>query len=120
MLGGGRRERRIVGEDQTGSLRAHVQVPADCVRSRAQRPCDEDGPEAHRGDARDLLRQDRDRWSDDEAEDQRHHENERRHPEENGALSCFGSEQVQLVSFTFHFSFTFHRTTYTPKGDVGF
>ena len=47
-------------------------------------------------------------WSDGEAEDQRHHEDERRHPDENGALSCFGSERVQLVSFTFHFSFTFH------------
>jgi hypothetical protein len=60
-----------------------------------------------------------DRWSDGEAEDQRRHEDERRHPDEKGALSCLGSERVQLVSFTFHFSFTFHCITDTPKGDVG-
>jgi hypothetical protein len=60
-----------------------------------------------------------DRWSDGEAEDQRHHEDECRHPDENGALSCFGSERVQGVSFTFHFSCTFHCIRDTPRGDVG-
>ncbi len=59
------------------------------------------------------------RWSDSEAEDQRHHEDEHRHPDETGAVSCFGSERVQLVSFTFHFSFTFHLACDTPEGDVG-
>src|SRR5215210_5465695 len=58
-------------------------------------------------------------WSDGAAEDQRHHEDERRHPDEKGALSCFGSERVQHVSFTLHFSFTFHCISDTPKGDVG-
>ena len=53
--------------------------------------------------------------SDGEAQDHRHHEHERRHPDEKGALPCFGSEQVQLVSFTLHFSFAFHYISDTPK-----
>jgi hypothetical protein len=53
--------------------------------------------------------------SDGEAEDQRHHEHERRHPDEKGAQSCFGSEGVQLVSFAFHFSFAFHCISDTRK-----
>ena len=60
-----------------------------------------------------------DRWSDDEAEDQRHHEDERRHRDETSAVTCFGSERVQLVSFTFHFSVTFHCVRDTPRADAG-
>ena len=57
-----------------------------------------------------------DRWSDDEAEDERHYEEERRHPDEIGVVSRFGSERVQLVSITLHFSFTFHRISKYPEG----
>lgn len=60
-----------------------------------------------------------DRWSDDEAEDQRHHEDERRHRDETSAVTCFGSERVQLVSFTFHVSVTFHCVRDTPRADAG-
>ena len=66
-----------------------------------------------------LTTKDRDRCSDGEAEDHCHHEDERRHPYEKDALSGFGSEPVQHVSFALNFSFSFHCISDTPKGDVG-
>jgi hypothetical protein len=117
-----------VGDDLTGSLRAHDQVAADLrqIQSSAARaegrappkvrPWRRSRPVPPRPRSR---RTGGDRCSDSEAEYQRHDEDEHRHPDEKGALSCFGCERVQLVSFTFHFSFTFHCITDTPKGDVG-
>jgi hypothetical protein len=34
-------------------------------------------------------------------------------------VSCFGSERVQLISFTLDLSFAFHRIADTRRGDVG-
>jgi hypothetical protein len=58
-------------------------------------------------------------WSDGEAEDHCHHDDERRTRDEKGAPSRFVSERVPHVSFTFHFSFTSHCISDTPKGDAG-
>ena len=57
-------------------------------------------------------------WSDGQAEDEGHHKDKRRRPDENGARSCLGGERVQLIPFAVHFSFTFHAYLIPPTGTL--